>query len=75
MEIIGRSTSTLTIHYKNKIWEEISGRLSELYGNVRTRDDIMKQWYNTLTKQTPDIVDKFALARKTGGGPGDADLN
>ena len=74
-KLFGALTSTLTFDDKNKIWEEISGRLSELHGNVRTRDDIMKIWYNTLTKHKPRIADKLASARKTGGGHADADLN
>ena len=74
-KLFGALTSILTFDDKNKIWEEISGRLSELHGNVRTRDDIMKKWYNTLTKHKPRIADKLASARKTGGGPADADLN
>ncbi|KAI6661488.1 Myb-related transcription factor, partner of profilin-like [Oopsacas minuta] len=74
-ELFGALTSTLTFDDKNKIWEEISGRLSELHGNVRTRDDIMKKWYNILSKHKPRIANKLASARKTGGGPADADLN
>ncbi|KAI6656034.1 hypothetical protein LOD99_1768 [Oopsacas minuta] len=74
-KLFGALTSTLTFDDKNKIWEEISGRLSELHGNVRTRDDVMKKWYNILTKHKPRIVDKLASARKTGGGPADADLD
>ncbi|KAI6646870.1 hypothetical protein LOD99_9139 [Oopsacas minuta] len=73
-KLFGALTSTLTIDDKNKIWEEISGRLSELHGNVRTRDDVMKTWYNILTKHKPRIADKLASARKT-GGPADADLD
>ncbi|KAI6660707.1 Myb/SANT-like DNA-binding domain-containing protein 4 [Oopsacas minuta] len=55
-KLFGTLTSTLTFDDKNKIWEEISGRLSELHGN-------------------PRIADKLASARKTGGGPADADLD
>ncbi|KAI6661888.1 T-SNARE domain-containing protein 1 [Oopsacas minuta] len=73
-KLFGALTSTLTLDDKNKIWEEISGRLSELHGNVRTRDDVMKKWYNILTKHKPRIADKLASARKT-GGPADADLD
>ena len=41
-KLFGSITSTLTIEDKNKISEEIAGRLFELHGNVRARDDIMK---------------------------------
>ncbi|KAI6648305.1 Myb-related transcription factor, partner of profilin-like [Oopsacas minuta] len=74
-KLFGALTSTMTFDDKNKIWEEISERLSELHGNVRTRDDVMKKWYNVLTKHKPCIADKLASARKTGGGPADADLD
>ncbi|KAI6653002.1 Phospholipid scramblase 2 [Oopsacas minuta] len=62
-KLFGALTSTLTFDDKNKIWEEISGRLSELHGNVRTRDDVMKKWYNIVTKHKPRIADKLASAR------------
>ena len=74
-KLFGSLTSTLTNDDESRIREEISGRLSELHGNVRTRDDIMKKWYNTLTKHKPRIGDKLASAGKTGGGPAEADLN
>ncbi|KAI6650079.1 Myb-related transcription factor, partner of profilin-like [Oopsacas minuta] len=73
-KLFGALTSTLTFDDKNKIWEEISGRLSELHGNVKPRD-VMKKWYNILTKLKPCMADKLASARKTGGGPEDADLD
>ncbi|KAI6654432.1 hypothetical protein LOD99_828 [Oopsacas minuta] len=41
-KLFGALTSTLTFDDKNKIWEEISGRLSELHGNARLRDDVIK---------------------------------
>ncbi|KAI6650801.1 Myb-related transcription factor, partner of profilin-like [Oopsacas minuta] len=46
-KLFGALTSTLTFDDKNKIWEEISGRLFELDGNVRTRDDVTKKWKKT----------------------------
>ena len=45
-KLFGALTSTLTANDENKIWEEISGRLSDLHGNVRARDEIMKKRYN-----------------------------
>ncbi|KAI6661447.1 hypothetical protein LOD99_13319 [Oopsacas minuta] len=62
-KLFGALTSTLTFDDKNKIWEEISGRLSELHWNVRTRDYVMKKWYNILAKHKPRIADKLASAR------------
>ena len=32
-KLFGALTSTLTIDDKNKIWEEVSGKLFELHGN------------------------------------------
>ncbi|KAI6646176.1 hypothetical protein LOD99_9383 [Oopsacas minuta] len=48
---------------------------SELHGNIRARDNSIKKWCSILSKHKPRIVDKLALARKTRGGPADADLN
>ncbi|KAI6661883.1 hypothetical protein LOD99_9766 [Oopsacas minuta] len=33
---------------------------------TRTRDEICKKWYNTLTKYMPRIVDTIASAKRTG---------
>ncbi|KAI6653061.1 hypothetical protein LOD99_3897 [Oopsacas minuta] len=49
-KLFGALTSTLNFDDKNKIWGEISGRLSELHANIRTRDDVMKKWSNILPK-------------------------
>ena len=73
-KLFGALSEKLTLDEKNKLWEEIARRL-ELYGNVRSRDDIMKKWYNTLTKYKPRIADKLRSMRKTGGGPAEADLD
>ena len=60
---------------KNQIWGKIAGKISEMHGNIRTRDDISKKWHNTLSKYNPRIADKLASARKTGGGEVEACLD
>ncbi|KAI6659650.1 hypothetical protein LOD99_14573 [Oopsacas minuta] len=66
-KLFGAVTSIQTFVERTKSGKKISGRLSELHGNVRTRDDIMK---NTII-----YCSKLASARKTGGGRADADIN
>ena len=39
---------------------------------MRTKDDVSKKWYNILSKHKTRIADKFASAKRTGGGPADA---
>ena len=74
-KIFGALSSTLTADDKNKIWEEIAGKISDGYEGTRTRDEICKKWYNTLTKYKPRIVDKIASVKRTGGGPTEGCLN
>ena len=73
--LFGALSSKLTFDDKNQIWEKIAGQISEMHGNIRTKDDISKKWHNTLSKYKPRIADKLASARKTGGGEAEACLD
>ena len=42
---------------------------------MQTKDDVPQKWYNILSKHKPRIADKFASAKRTGGGPADAQLD
>ena len=74
-KVFGALSSTLTADDKNKIWEEIAGKISDRHGSTRTRDEISKKWYNTVTKYMPRIADKIASTRRTGGIPAEECLD
>ena len=48
--LFGALSSTLTMDDKNKVREDISRKMYEQHGHVRTRDDVSKKWYNILSK-------------------------
>ena len=73
--LFGALSSSLTMDDKNKVWQDIARKLSEQHGQMRTRDDVSKKWYNILSKHKPRIADKIASTKKTGGGPADAQLD
>ena len=65
--LFGALSATLTMDEKNKVWQDIARKLSEQHGQMRTRYDVSKKWYNLLSKHKPRIADKIASARRTGG--------
>ena len=38
----GALSTTLTFDGKNKVWEDIAGKLSEQHGQMRTKDEVSK---------------------------------
>ena len=50
--LFGALSTTLTFDDKNKVWEDIAGKFSEQHGQMRTKDDVSKKWYNILSKHT-----------------------
>ena len=73
--LFGALSIILTFYDKNKVWEDIARKLSEQHGQMRTKDDVSRNWYNILSKHKPRNVDKFASAKRTSGGPADAQLD
>ena len=73
-KLFGALSSSLTFDEKSAIWESIATTISREHGNIRSKDDVFKKWSNILVKNKPIISDKLASARKTGGGPAEAEL-
>ena len=58
--LFGAFSATLTMDEKNKVWQDIERKLTEHHGQMRTRNDVSKKWYNLLSMYKPRIADKIA---------------
>ena len=68
------SCSKLTSCDKEALWEDITCTISRDHGTILSKDDVYKKWSNVLVKYKSIICDKLSAAKKTGGGPEDAEL-
>ena len=73
-QTFGGFSSKLTSSDKHAVWEEIARIISRNHTTIRSKDDVYKKWCNILAKHKPIISDKLSAAKKTGGGPSEAEL-
>ena len=73
-KLFGAFSSKITSNEKDALWEEIARTISRTHGTIRSKDDVCKKWCNVLVKYKPIISDKISAAKKTGGGPAEAEL-
>ena len=73
-KLFGSFSSKLTSSDKDAVWEELARTISRDHQTIRSKDDLYKRWCNLLVKYKPIICDKLLAAKKTGGGPAEAEL-
>ena len=73
-KLFGSLSSSLTYEEKNNVWKEIAEAITQVHGNLRSKEDVAKKWSNVLAKHKPLISDKISSARKTGGGSPEAEF-
>ena len=73
-KLFGSFSSKLTSSDKEAFWEEIARTISRDHQTIRIKDDVYKRWCNLLVKYKLIICDKLLAAKKTGGGPAEAEL-
>ena len=73
-KLFGAFSSKLTLNDKEELWKDIARTISRDHGTIRSKYDVYKKCCNVLVKYKPIISDKLSAAKKTGGGPAEAEL-